>query len=59
MTCPGCGSPDVLPGRLYCRPSCKARHEHLERQQRPSLLTGLTVLDSEWPTEAKGETKNG
>ena len=49
--CPGCGSTAVLPGRLYCRPSCKAKHEHRERQQRPSLFSLGDSLQSEWPDE--------
>ena len=49
--CPGCGSTVVLPGRLYCRPSCKAKHEHRERQQRPSLFSLGDSLHSEGPDE--------
>ena len=49
-TCPGCGSTEVLPGRVFCRPSCKARYEHRERQRAPALpLDG--ELDSEWQDE--------
>ena len=51
--CPGCRASVILTGRVFCRPSCKAKHEHQERQQRPSLFTGLTVLDSAWPSESK------
>ena len=50
MNCPGCGLPDVLPGRVYCRPSCGSRHQHRESQSRPNLFNGLTLV-SEWPTE--------
>jgi hypothetical protein len=49
--CPGCGSRDVLPRRVYCRPSCKARHEHAEALKRPSLFTGFQTLSSEWPED--------
>lgn len=57
VTCPGCGAPVTIPGRVYCRPSCRAKAEHAARQQRPSPLTGLSVLDSEWPREADVEQK--
>jgi hypothetical protein len=52
--CPGCGSTDVLPGRIYCRPSCKVQHEYLEREQRPNLFDRL----SDWHgSERPGESK--
>lgn len=50
--CPGCGSPDVLPGRVYCRPSCRARHQHREGQRAPrlpDLLDVEAVLVTELP----------
>jgi hypothetical protein len=50
VPCPGCGAP-VLPGRVFCRPSCKARHEHREAQHRPRLFATLD-LESEWPARA-------
>ena len=49
--CPGCGSTDVLPGRTFCRPSCKARHEHRERQAAPALFNLGVALRSEWPDD--------
>ena len=50
-TCPGCGSTEVLPGRVFCRPSCKARYEHRERQANPALFSLGDSLQSEWPDE--------
>jgi hypothetical protein len=35
--CPGCGSTEVLPGRIYCRPSCRAKHQWRQAQARPRL----------------------
>ena len=53
--CPGCGADVTLPGRVFCRPSCRARHEWRERQAQPSMLLLGDVLDSEWPER---ETEN-
>jgi hypothetical protein len=54
--CPGCGNPDVLPGRVYCRPSCKAKHEHKTRPARlPGLLDAEALLTTELPP-AKHQT---
>ena len=39
--CPGCGSPSVLPGRVYCRPTCKARHQWQRGRERPLPLLAL------------------
>lgn len=51
--CPGCGSPDVLPGRVYCRPTCKARHELQQAQREPRLplLSDADILQTELPDE--------
>ena len=45
--CPGCGSTDVLPGRTFCRPTCKARHQW-QRAQRERPLFDEQPLKSEW-----------
>jgi hypothetical protein len=48
--CPGCGSPNVLPGRVYCRPTCKARAQWREGQRAPRL-PGLDPLRVELPPD--------
>lgn len=48
-TCPGCGGEVTIPGRVYCRPSCRVRAEYRDRQVTPSLLTLGDALESEWP----------
>jgi hypothetical protein len=47
--CPGCGLPfeRVRPNQTHCRPSCRVRHEHTERQAKPALFPEMT-LESEW-----------
>ncbi len=48
--CPGCGSTAVLPGRVYCRPSCKAKHQWRSTTPRlPGLLDEAAVLRTELP----------
>jgi hypothetical protein len=48
--CPGCGA-DVPAGRKYCRPSCRATHEH--RSWAPKLpgLAAPLSLESELPSD--------
>jgi hypothetical protein len=52
-TCPGCGVEftPVPPTRVYCRPSCAARHQHQQGQQAPRLP--LDLLVTELPSEAE------
>jgi hypothetical protein len=49
--CPGCGFAEVLPGRVYCRPSCRVRHQwrqrEVERQRAPLLFQPAMTLESE------------
>jgi hypothetical protein len=43
--CPGCGSA-VPPHRRFCRPSCRAKHEHRTRPARlPGLLDTLAAAE--------------
>jgi hypothetical protein len=49
--CPGCGGDVTIPGRVYCRPSCRVRHEWRDRRSTPSLFTLGAELQSEWPAE--------
>jgi hypothetical protein len=48
FVCPGCGNPNVPPGRVFCRPSCRARYEHREREREPSLFPRELSMESEW-----------
>jgi hypothetical protein len=53
-TCPGCGAAVTIAGRVYCRPSCRVRHQHQlrerQRPQQPGLFPGRSTIDltSEW-----------
>jgi predicted nucleic acid-binding Zn ribbon protein len=47
FVCPGCGTANVPPGRVFCRPSCRARYEHRERQREPRLFPAVLSLESE------------
>jgi hypothetical protein len=49
QVCPGCGSPDVRPGRVYCKPVCQAAHQYRLGQREPRLPR-LTQLVTELPT---------
>lgn len=49
QTCPGCGSPVTLPGRTFCRPSCRAKHQHRQAPPTLPLLDPEAVLDPELP----------
>lgn len=37
-SCPGCGSDSILPGRIYCKPSCRARAQWRAAQGKPRPL---------------------
>jgi predicted nucleic acid-binding Zn ribbon protein len=45
--CPNCGGA-LLPGRAFCRPSCRVRFEW--RQRPRSLFETEVTLESEWET---------
>jgi hypothetical protein len=45
--CPGCGNANVPPGRVFCRPSCRAKYEHRERQREPLLFPHELTMESE------------
>ena len=47
--CPGCGGEVTITGRVYCRPSCRARAEWRDGRERPRQLFGGLTLDNELP----------
>jgi methylphosphotriester-DNA--protein-cysteine methyltransferase len=47
VRCPGCGSSNVPAGRVFCRPSCRAKHEHREAQRNPRLFPREITSESE------------
>ena len=47
--CPGCGGEVTITGRVYCRPSCRARHQWRQAQERRPLLERDDVLRTELP----------
>ena len=53
-TCPGCGAEVMIAGRVYCRPSCRARAEWRDGRERPRYLFGGMTFDNELPDAAKG-----
>ena len=46
--CPGCDAP-VTPPRVFCKLSCRLRHEFRERERLPRLFPREMTLNSEWP----------
>jgi hypothetical protein len=48
----------MLPGRRFCKPSCKARHEWQQAQRAPNLFNGLE-LTSELPAEDDEQPTGG
>ena len=47
--CTGCGGEVSITGRVYCRPSCRARHQWRQAQERRPLFDKDDVLRTELP----------
>ena len=60
VICPGCGATfdPVPPSRRFCRPSCRARHEHREATRTPRLFPRDVdeLLRCELPSQTETRT---